>query len=222
VTSSPSGRLVRFHLGTRDVEVLEEGLSFANGLELGPGEEFLLFTETGRARLYKHTLKGAKAGRTEVLVDNLPGLPDNIRATPGGTFMLGLYPRFPGRTQFLELLGPHSLVRKVVVRLVSLLLLPVKVANSVVPVGVLQRLEYWCGNFEPFANLAPPYGLVLEVDARGTIVSSLHSTNGAVRFIAEAFTLDRWVFFGSPYNTYLGRVQRSLLDGTRPDVIGDI
>jgi len=56
---------VRFHLGTREVEVLEEGLSFANGLELGPGEEFLLFTETGRARLYKHTLKGAKAGETE-------------------------------------------------------------------------------------------------------------------------------------------------------------
>jgi len=33
-----------------------------------------------------------------VLVDNLPGLPDNIRLTHRGTFWLGLYPRFPGST----------------------------------------------------------------------------------------------------------------------------
>lgn len=221
VTSSPSGRLVRYHLGSGEVEVLAEGLSFPNGLELGPGGEFLLLTETGRARIHKHTLRGARAGRTEVLVDNLPGLPDNIRATSRGTFLVGLYPRHPDRTQLLELLGPHNLVRKLVVRLASLLLLPVRLANSVVPVGALLRLEYWCGNFEPFAHLAPPYGLVVEVEATGTIVSSLHSTNGAVRFIAEAFTLDRWMFFGSPYSTYLGRVDGSLLEDSTPEAMGD-
>ena len=49
------------------------------------------------------------------------------------------------------------------------------------------------GNFEPVAHLAPPYGLVVEVDGdTGDIVSSLHSTNGAVRFISEAYVHDRW------------------------------
>ena len=49
-----------------------------------------------------------------------------------------------------------------------------------------------CGNLEPFAHLAPPYGLVVELDPNtGDILSSLHSTNGAVRFIAEAFIMDR-------------------------------
>ena len=31
------------------------------------------------------------------------------------------------------------------------------------PTPVTVRFEYWCGNFEPIAHLAPPYGLVVEV-----------------------------------------------------------
>ena len=43
------------------------------------------------------------------------------------------------------------------------------------------------------AHLAPPSGLVIEVDGNtGEIVSSLHSTNGAVRFISEAYIHDRY------------------------------
>ena len=26
-----------------------------------------------------------------------------------------------------------------------------------------RKFEYWCGNMEPFAQLAKPYGLVIEV-----------------------------------------------------------
>ena len=56
------------------------------------------------------------------------------------------------------------------------------------------QFDYWVGNFEPVAHLAPPYGLVIEVDGNsGEIVSSLHSTNGAVRFISEAYIHDRSV-----------------------------
>ena len=79
------------------------------------------------------------------------------------------------------------------------------------PTPVTVRFEYWCGNFEPIAHLAPPYGLVVEVELRspdkllttlsclqvdgetGEILSSLHSTNGAVRFISEAFVYGRLV-----------------------------
>ena len=58
----------------------------------------------------------------------------------------------------------------------------------------LFQFDYWVGNFEPVAHLAPPYGLVIEVDGNsGEIVSSLHSTNGAVRFISEAYIHDRSV-----------------------------
>ena len=58
------------------------------------------------------------------------------------------------------------------------------------------QFDYWVGNFEPVAHLASPYGLVIEVDGEtGEIVSSLHSTNGAVRFISEAYVHDRYQLF---------------------------
>ena len=60
----------------------------------------------------------------------------------------------------------------------------------------------------------------------GEILSSLHSTNGAVRFISEAFvhgrlvrnisrrktdfSTSRWIYFGSPYTPYLARIPKRL------------
>ena len=35
-------------------------------------------------------LKGERAGTTEVVADNLPGFPDNIRTRPDGGFYVGL------------------------------------------------------------------------------------------------------------------------------------
>ena len=101
-------------------------------------------------------------------------------------------PRRPGKPHLLEVLGPHYLIRRFLVRLVSLVMVPLRLLNSVIPNPVTQKFDYWVGNFEPVAHLAPPYGLVIEVDGdTGEILSSLHSTNGAVRFISEAYVHDR-------------------------------
>ena len=126
-------------------------------------------------------------------------------------------PRIPGKPHILEMIGPHHLVRRFLVRLVCLVMVPIRFLNSVIPNPVTMKVlatcaepffhgtdkqvpicyflqfDYWVGNFEPVAHLAPPYGLVVEVDGEtGDIVSSLHSTNGAVRFISEAYVHDRW------------------------------
>ena len=53
--------------------------SFANGIDMSPDEQFLIYTETGRAKLHKYYISGPKSGTNEVLVDSLPGLPDNIK-----------------------------------------------------------------------------------------------------------------------------------------------
>jgi len=209
--SDGSGRLVSYNLRTQKVMVLVEEINFANGVELDPSENFLLFCETGLARVHKYWLKGEKAGSSELLAENLPGLPDNIRLNDNGNYYVGLYPRIPGKLHILEFLGPHNWARKFVSRLVGMVMLPVKLINAILPLRMTQQFEYWCGNLEPFAHLAPPYGLVVEVDGdSGDIVSSLHATNGAVRFIAEAFIMDRWIFFGSPYNNYLARIPKRL------------
>ena len=46
----------------------------------------------------------------------------------------------------------------------------------------------------------------------GEIISSLHSTNGAVRFISEAMVVGRWIYLGSPYTNYLARIPTRLRD----------
>ena len=53
--------------------------SFANGIEIDPSGKYLLICETGRARLHKYYLTGEKAGTSEVFIDSLPGIPDNIK-----------------------------------------------------------------------------------------------------------------------------------------------
>ena len=58
--SPGTGRLVRYNLRTGETAVLVENLSFANGLELDPAERFLLFCESGTARLHKYHLTGER------------------------------------------------------------------------------------------------------------------------------------------------------------------
>ncbi|SNY61423.1 SMP-30/gluconolactonase/LRE family protein [Paractinoplanes atraurantiacus] len=70
---SCTGRLLRRDTDGTVTTVLD-GLKFANGLVLAPDESYLLVAETAGYRIRRHWVDG----RTEVLVDNLPGFPDNM------------------------------------------------------------------------------------------------------------------------------------------------
>jgi sugar lactone lactonase YvrE len=92
---SGTGRLLR-----RDpdgtVEVVLDGLEFANGVALSAGEDFAVVAETGAYRLRRMWLRGDHAGQSEVFVDNLPGIPDNVSTGPDGLFWVALAsPRDP-------------------------------------------------------------------------------------------------------------------------------
>jgi sugar lactone lactonase YvrE len=73
---SCTGRLLR-----RDpdgtVEVVLDGLAFANGVALAGDESFVTVAESGRRTVVRHWLAGDRAGTTDLLVDDLPGYPDN-------------------------------------------------------------------------------------------------------------------------------------------------
>ena len=108
------GRVFAFRRATGDVDILMENLNFANGVAVSRDGEFLLVSETGHYRVLKHWLTGDQAGRTEVLLDNLPGFPDNLKSGAQGRFWLGLA---APRNRSLDRMSSQPTIRKVVQRL---------------------------------------------------------------------------------------------------------
>lgn len=102
---SGTGRLLRLTPDGR-VDVLMDGLEFANGVALAPDESFVTVAETGAYRLQRYWLQGPRKGSTDVLIDNLAGFPDNIstgsdgliwvtQASPRNKLLDFLHPRHP-------------------------------------------------------------------------------------------------------------------------------
>ncbi|CAF4694594.1 unnamed protein product, partial [Rotaria magnacalcarata] len=68
--------LIRFDLVTGKVRILDDQLSFPNGVQLSADKLSVLVCETTLARVVRHWIGGENKtiGRTEVFIDNLPGL----------------------------------------------------------------------------------------------------------------------------------------------------
>jgi sugar lactone lactonase YvrE len=84
-----TGRLLRYR-PDEGVEVVLDGLQFANGVALAPDESFVAVAETGAYRVSRVWLTGPRAGAHDVLVDNLPGFPDNLSTGSGGRIWVAL------------------------------------------------------------------------------------------------------------------------------------
>ena len=95
VENTSSGRLLR-----RDpdgsVEVVVDGLRFANGVALAADESYVAVAETAGRTVVRHWLAGDRAGRTDLLADDLPGYPDNIaRGSDGRVWVTVASPMDP-------------------------------------------------------------------------------------------------------------------------------
>ncbi|KRF17295.1 strictosidine synthase [Nocardioides sp. Soil797] len=77
VQNTRTGRLLRLDAGG-SLEVVLEGLAFANGVALAADESFVAVAETGARTVVRHWLSGERAGQRDFLVQDLPGYPDNI------------------------------------------------------------------------------------------------------------------------------------------------
>lgn len=82
------GRVLVHDRRDGSTRVLAKGLQFANGVALGPAQQWVWVCETGRYRVIRIALDGS--GRIEALASNLPGFPDNIRRGRDGLYWVGL------------------------------------------------------------------------------------------------------------------------------------
>jgi sugar lactone lactonase YvrE len=110
----PHGRLLRYDPPTKATTVLLSDLYFANGVALSQHEDFVLVNETYRFRVTRYWLKGERAGKSEVFVDNLPGYPDNITSNRRGTFWLALV---TVRNETGDWLSPHPFLKNTLAKL---------------------------------------------------------------------------------------------------------
>ncbi|BAQ75544.1 strictosidine synthase [Pseudomonas sp. Os17] len=149
------GRLLRYDFQSGKTEVLLEGLEFANGVALGPDEAYVLVNETGAYRISRYWLKGDQAGRHDLFIDNLPGLPDNLSFNGAGRFWVALYaPRNP----LLDGTAPYPLVRKMLVRAMTVLPKPVEKRGFVLGLDTQGRVianlqDASSGNYSPITTV---------------------------------------------------------------------
>lgn len=106
--SRPHGRFLSYEPSTGLIKVLLNDLYFANGVALSQKEDFVLINETYRYRIVRYWLKGPKAGKHEIFIENLPGFPDNISSDRKGTFWLAL---FTVRNDVMDLLHPSPFLK---------------------------------------------------------------------------------------------------------------
>jgi sugar lactone lactonase YvrE len=116
-----TGRVLVHDAATGQTEVVVQGLSFANGVSLSADEQTLFVAETGRYRIWavpaaarNLDLSQGPTGGAKVLLDNLPGYPDNLMRGLNGRIWVGLTkPRSP----VVDKMAAQPLLREITLRL---------------------------------------------------------------------------------------------------------
>jgi sugar lactone lactonase YvrE len=115
-----SGRVLAFEPSTGSTSVVANGFSFANGVALSGDGSRLFVSETGRYRVWSIDSRARDihvqrdSAQASVLLDNLPGYPDNLMRGRDGRIWVGLFrPRNPAA----DGLSDKPFMRKVLLRL---------------------------------------------------------------------------------------------------------
>jgi sugar lactone lactonase YvrE len=102
---SGTGRLLRRDVSGEVTELLD-GLQFANGVALAADESYVAVAETGSYQIRRVWLD---SGESDVLAENLPGIPDNLSTGQDGLIWVALVtPRNP----VLDRTGRYPVLRK--------------------------------------------------------------------------------------------------------------
>uniref|UniRef100_A0A7E4UXQ0 Str_synth domain-containing protein n=1 Tax=Panagrellus redivivus TaxID=6233 RepID=A0A7E4UXQ0_PANRE len=179
------GRVYKYTTITKKLEVIQNGLRFANGIQLTDNKTALLVSETGMARIWKLPLKANS--KPIIFIDNLPGLPDNIRSTSRGTYLVGLAGhRSDGKFSAFDYLGDKPWVRKLLL--------------ESVPDFILTKL---------MLLVQPHYGFIIEFDAEGKIVQTYQDPLGrSVGYVSEVVEAGGFLFIGSFKDSFIAKVPK--------------
>jgi sugar lactone lactonase YvrE len=116
---SCTGRVLEYDPATAATRIVATGLSLANGVLLSDDEQHLYVAESGRYRVWTLPVRAAnldiakRPAGARVLLDNLPGYPDNLTRGRDGRIWLGL----AGQRNELDALAGRPFLRELVLRI---------------------------------------------------------------------------------------------------------
>jgi sugar lactone lactonase YvrE len=146
-----TGRLFSFDPRSGALQARLTGLAFANGVALGPDEEYVLVNETAAHKITRYWLKGPKTGTKDTFIENLPGYPDNLSFNGRDLFWVALA---GPRNKTLEDQAASPFRRRVMFRLQSIGLMPATAPDN--------------------------YGCVVAINLEGRVVATLQDPGGRV------------------------------------------
>jgi ribose transport system permease protein len=90
VEGRPNGRVLCYDPATGKTKKVIKSFYFPNGVCITHDARSALIASTTDCRIYRHWLVGPRAGATEILIDEIPGHPDNINRASDGNYWLAL------------------------------------------------------------------------------------------------------------------------------------
>lgn len=117
---SATGRVFEYDPRRRALRLVARGLSFANGVALSADQRTLFVAETGRYRVWAIDADASgldllqATPQARVLLDNLPGYPDNLMRGLGGRLWLGFT---KPRSAVVDAIAPYPFLRRLTLRL---------------------------------------------------------------------------------------------------------
>jgi sugar lactone lactonase YvrE len=175
-----SGRLVAFQPATGIASVPLDGLRFANGVAMGPGDAYVLVTELFGARIVRLWLKGPRRGTHDVFLGALPGYPDNVTFDGADTFWIAMV---SPRTRAFERWSQYPFVRAFVAKA------PLFEAPHPIPSLRTHHYQAW----------------VVGVDTTGVVRYNLQNAPGEYGALTSANAYDGQLYLGSIRMDFVGR-----------------
>jgi ribose transport system permease protein len=81
----PNGRLVCYDPKTKKTWTVLNHFYFPNGICVSHDGKSVLIASTSLCKVFRYRLEGPRKGALEILIDDLPGLADNINRASDGT-----------------------------------------------------------------------------------------------------------------------------------------
>lgn len=85
-----NGRIICYDTNTGTTNTVIRNLKFPNGVCIASDGKSFLFAETWGCTVKRYWFDGPKKGKIEIVLDNLPGFPDNINNSSDGNYWMSL------------------------------------------------------------------------------------------------------------------------------------